>query len=204
MNESQAIESNATQLVCAQCGSRLSSTDGADKVCINCLLRVVLDQDDVEPFKPGSGEVSTKSPWRSDQSIAGDSSAVARAAPEHREAARRRQMAHRSSSVTTNYSKKLAGVARVWFTVPVRKSQSHSRAKDHCVGPLGEQSARETFPPEAEAAASLDYAGIVPIHEVGERDGSCYFSMKFVEGGQLDEVVRRSPISIRQAVELIA
>src|SRR5215471_12804479 len=60
------------------------------------------------------------------------------------------------------------------------------------------------FRREAEAAASLDHAGIVPIHEVGERDGSCYFSMKFVEGGQLDEVVRRSPMSIRQAAELIA
>ena len=60
------------------------------------------------------------------------------------------------------------------------------------------------FRREAEAAASLEHPCIVPIHEVGERDGSCYFSMKFVEGGQLDEVVRRAPMSIRQAAELIA
>src|SRR5258706_9027734 len=57
---------------------------------------------------------------------------------------------------------------------------------------------------EAEAAAHLEHPGIVPIHEVGERDGSCYFSMKFIEGGQLDEVVKGAPMSIRQAAELIA
>ena len=60
------------------------------------------------------------------------------------------------------------------------------------------------FRREAEAAASLDHPCIVPIYEVGERDGSCYFSMKFVEGGQLDEVGRRAPMSIRHAAELIA
>src|SRR5438876_2630138 len=60
------------------------------------------------------------------------------------------------------------------------------------------------FRREAEAAASLDHPSIVPIYEVGEREGACYFSMKFVEGGQLDEVARRAPISIREAAKLIA
>ena len=59
------------------------------------------------------------------------------------------------------------------------------------------------FRHEAEAAASLEHPQIVPIYEIGERDGSCYFSMKFVEGGQLDEVISRAPMSPRRAAELL-
>jgi serine/threonine protein kinase len=56
---------------------------------------------------------------------------------------------------------------------------------------------------EAEAAARLDCPGIVPVFEVGEREGFCFYSMKLMEGGRLDQAVGSRPMPPRQAAELL-
>jgi serine/threonine-protein kinase len=56
---------------------------------------------------------------------------------------------------------------------------------------------------EAEAAARLDHPGIVQVFEVGERDGFCFYSMKLVEGGRLDQALGSRPMPPREAAELL-
>lgn len=67
------------------------------------------------------------------------------------------------------------------------------------------------FRTEAAAAARLQHPGIVPIHEVGEWRGRHYFTMEFLHGAPLHEVMQRPRLGVRndcsrpaEAAELVA
>lgn len=55
------------------------------------------------------------------------------------------------------------------------------------------------FRVEAEAAARLLHPNIVSIHETGEFDGQLYFSMDYVDGGNLGALVREKPLPAKRA-----
>jgi tetratricopeptide (TPR) repeat protein/tRNA A-37 threonylcarbamoyl transferase component Bud32 len=56
---------------------------------------------------------------------------------------------------------------------------------------LESESEARRFQHEAEAIASLDHPGIVPIYEIGIHEGRHYFSMKLISGESLDQASRR-------------
>ncbi|MBA3960456.1 MAG: protein kinase [Chthoniobacterales bacterium] len=70
------------------------------------------------------------------------------------------------------------------------------------LGGAATQSHLRRFRFEAEAAAGLNHPSIVPIHEIGELEGCCYFSMNLIEGGRLDHFMKGQPMPIRRAAEL--
>ena len=74
-------------------------------------------------------------------------------------------------------------------------------------GMLASEEDVKRFRTEAQAAAGLQHAGIVSIHEVGVSQGQHYFSMDFVDGWNLADLVRDASLPVDKAaryVKLIA
>lgn len=59
------------------------------------------------------------------------------------------------------------------------------------------------FLAEAESAARLSHPGIVPVYEVGQRDGRYYFSMKYIEGETLSQRLARGPMPAKEAARMM-
>jgi serine/threonine protein kinase len=159
--------------VCARCGAKISS-DSTGEGCPACLLENGLGLFDGEPVAGGvdaSRDDGAREPYR------------AKGTP--------------SAKILSDFGdyELLEEIGRGGQAVVYR---AHQKSLNRTValkviglGPWTTEKHLRRFRREAEAAASLEHPGIVPIYEVGERDGQCFFSMKFVEGGQLDEVVRQ-------------
>ena len=58
------------------------------------------------------------------------------------------------------------------------------------------------FRQEAESAAGLTHACIVPVYEVGDADGRPYFSMKFIDGKPLSDILLSGPMDISHACRI--
>ena len=61
-------------------------------------------------------------------------------------------------------------------------------------GPWAGEADVKRFLREAEAAASLRHPNIVAIHQLGQADGRHFFTMEYVQGRTLAEVVRDAPL----------
>ena len=59
------------------------------------------------------------------------------------------------------------------------------------------------FRQEAQAAAKLQHPNIITIHEVGEHQGEHFFSMEYVEGRSLTDLVHNASISPTQAADFL-
>ncbi len=70
-------------------------------------------------------------------------------------------------------------------------------------GELANSSDVQRFEAEAKAAAKLSHPGIVSVHEVGIHDGHHFYTMDYVEGGNLSQLHRDEPVAAKHAVKLV-
>lgn len=69
-------------------------------------------------------------------------------------------------------------------------------------GSHASQAQLDRFLVEAESVARLQHPNIVQIYEIGEHDNLPYFSLEYVDGGNLTQLINGKPLAVKKAAEM--
>ena len=172
---------------CARCGAELRPQN-SEGLCTRCLLERGLEESKEEPNFPGPGHTAL-SPELED---------------------RKSKIENRTARYFGDYEL-LEEIARSGMGVVYRarhlKLERIVAVKMILAGQFASKQIIQRFRGEVTAAALLQHPNIVAIHDVGIHDGQHYFSMDYVEGQNLSQLVSNRPLPPAKAagyVRLIA
>ena len=165
---------------CSRCGSELP-LDGPVNLCFSCLGRLILSpsqpQVDAEPVAVSLREAAAKGLAPEGES------------PRFGDYLLLKEIARGGMGIV--YQARQLSLDRLVALKTIRPE---------C---LADEQAVRRFHKEAQAAAKLRHPNIVAVHEVGEHQGQHFYSMDFVPGQNLAQIVRHYPLAARQAADYL-
>ncbi|RMG10070.1 MAG: serine/threonine protein kinase [Planctomycetota bacterium] len=95
------------------------------------------------------------------------------------------------------------GMGVVYKAAPVGQPERVVAIKVLLAGEFASEKLKRRFKAESELAQRLDHPNIVPVFDVGEVDGLLYYAMGYVEGQELQDMIRSKSLPVRRGVEIL-
>lgn len=93
------------------------------------------------------------------------------------------------------------GMADVWSARDTRLNRMVA-IKTIAHGLTQEADPVTLFKQEAQTIAQMEHPHILPIYDFGDYEGQLYIVMRYVAGGSLEDILRRGPLPINEALRL--